>query len=120
MGTVTCVNASEPVEDAGKLLRQIAKLDGMTFKAEGMLKRSWIVFDEDNPSYVVQIGNFKYSAKLDDGRGTSKRAKNCPKESMMAINSKIGCPISFEAEYDIESSSGGVNIKLVVWGVDFK
>ncbi|MBT3589785.1 MAG: hypothetical protein HOK52_09000 [Candidatus Marinimicrobia bacterium] len=114
------VSAIDTQEDAGKLFIELGQLDGKTFKSEGILKKSWLQIDEDNPNYVMQIGDRKYSITLDDGRGTSQLAKNCSKENMFKIDSNLGCPVSFEAEYDIELNSGSVTVKLIVWGVKFK
>ena len=110
----------EPKEAAGNLISQIAKLDGQTFKGTGILKMAFMQFDEDNPTYKLMIGNRKYSAKLDDGRGTSQRAKSCEKEEFIGLNPNKGCPISFEAEYNIETSDGGASVELVIWNVDFQ
>ena len=116
----TDVSAIDTQEDAGKLFVQLAQLDGKTFKSDGILKKSWLQLDEDNPEYVMQIGNRKYSITLDDGRGTSKLAKSCSKENLLENDPNLGCPVSFEAEYDIELQSGSVIVKLIVWGVKFK
>ena len=116
----TDVSAIGTQDDAGKLFAQLVQLDGKTFKSDGILKKSWLQLDEDNPEYVMQIGNQKYSITLDDGRGTSQRAKSCSKENLLEKDPNLGCPVSFEAEYDIELQSGSVIVKLIVWGVKFK
>ena len=116
----TDVSAIDTQDDAGKLFSQLVQLDGKTFKSDGILKKSWLQLDEDNPEYVMQIGNRKYSITLDDGRGTSQRAKSCSKENLLEKDPNLGCPVSFEAEYDIELQSGSVIVKLIVWGVKFK
>ena len=116
----TDVSAIGTQDDAGKLFAQLVQLDGKTFKSDGILKKSWLQLDEDNPEYVMQIGNRKYSITLDDGRGTSQRAKSCSKENLLEKDPNLGCPVSFEAEYDIELQSGSVIVKLIVWGVKFK
>ena len=116
----TDLSAIDTQDDAGKLFAQLVQLDGKTFKSDGILKKSWLQLDEDNPEYVMQIGNRKYSITLDDGRGTSQRAKSCSKENMIGDDPNLGCPVSFEAEYDIELQSGSVIVKLIVWGVKFK
>jgi len=116
----TDVSAIDTQEDSGKLFVQLAQLDGKTFKSDGILKKAWLQIDEDNPRYVMQIGDRKYSITLDDGRGTSQLAKSCSKENMLGIDPNLGCPVSFEAEYDIELNSGSVTVKLIVWGVKFK
>ena len=116
----TDLSAIDTQDDAGKLFAQLVQLDGKTFKSDGILKKSWLQLDEDNPEYVMQIGNRKYSITLDDGRGTSQRAKSCSKENLLEKDPNLGCPVSFEAEYDIELQSGSVIVKLIVWGVKFK
>jgi hypothetical protein len=51
----------QPQEAAGKLLTEIAKMDGQIFKAKGVLKRSFFS-DNDDPRYVMQVGNRKSTA----------------------------------------------------------
>lgn len=109
----------QPQEAAGKLLTEIAKMDGQIFKAKGVLKRSFFS-DNDDPRYVMQVGNRKYSIKLDDGRGTSQKAKNCEKEEFIGMNPNKGCLVTFEAEYNIDLNDGDVDIGLTVWNVEFQ
>ena len=111
---------SEPQERAGELLAEIGKLDGTTFQGSGLLKQSFIQFDEDNISYLLQIGNKRYPTRLDDGRGTSKRAEECEKAEFIGLNPTKGCPITFEAEYNIDVTDRGAEISLTIWNVDFK
>jgi len=111
---------NEPKEEAGKLISQLSELDGKTFTGTGVLKLGFMQFDEDDPSYKLMIGNRKYSVKLDDGRGTSQRAKKCEKEEFIGLNPDKGCPISFEAEYNIEINDGGASVDMIIWNVEFK
>lgn len=111
---------NEPQEEVGRLLEQIAKLDGTTIKGEGILKKAFLQFDEDNISYVLQIGNRKYSVNLDDGRGTSQKAKNCDKAEFIGMNPNKGCPITFEGEYHIDLGDSATDTSLTIWSVEFK
>lgn len=111
---------SEPQERAGEWLAEIGKLDGTTFKGSGLLKQSFFQFDEDNISYLLQIGNKRYPTRLDDGRGTSKRAEECEKAELIGLNPTKGCPITFEAEYNIDVTDSGAEVSLTIWNVEFK
>uniref|UniRef100_UPI003A859618 hypothetical protein n=1 Tax=Litorimonas sp. TaxID=1892381 RepID=UPI003A859618 len=43
---------SAPNDDAGILLSQVFELDGKEFSGSGLLKKAFLQFDEDNPSYL--------------------------------------------------------------------
>lgn len=110
----------QPQEQAGELLIEISNLDGIIFQGSGVLKKSWMQMDENDPRYVVQIGNRKYPINLDDGRGTSQRAAQCGEEEFIGMNPNRGCPVTFEAEYNIALNDGTVDIELTVWNVQFQ
>lgn len=114
--------ASAALSDpAGDLLGKISALDKVNFEQyNGYLFLSWLQFDENNPTYVVYIGNRKYSTKLDDGRGTSERARKCRKENVFDENPATGCPITFDGQYIVEDNSGSIEVKTVIWNVIFK
>lgn len=108
-------------DPAGDLLGKISALDKVKFEQyNGYLFLSWLQFDENNPTYVVYIGNRKYSTQLDDGRGTSERARKCRKENFFDENPATGCPISFDGQYLVEDNGGSIEVKTVIWNVLFK
>ena len=111
---------SAPNDDAGILLSQVSELDGKEFSGSGLLKKAFLQFDEDNPSYLLQIGNRRYPVQLDDGRGVSKRAEECDKAEFMGLNPTLGCKITFDAEYNIDLADAGVEVSLTVWNVNFE
>lgn len=111
---------SVPNDDAGILLSQIFELDGKEFSGSGLLKKAFLQFDEDNTSYLLQIGNRRYPVKLDDGRGVSKRAEECDKAEFMGLNPTLGCKITFDAEYNIDLADAGVEVSLTIWNVNFE
>jgi hypothetical protein len=108
-------------DPAGELLEKLASLDKVQFqKYDGYLFQSWLQFDENDLSYVVYIGNRKYNVKLDDGRGTSERAKDCRKENLFDENPVTGCAISFDGQYTVDDKSGSVEVSTIIWNVNFK
>ncbi|MEO9793463.1 hypothetical protein [Tateyamaria sp.] len=112
--------AQHTEDQVGTLLLEIGDFDKSTFVGSGLLKREFLQFDEDETSYLLHIGERRYPVKLDDGRGTSLRAKSCDKAEFIGLNSSLGCPISFEAEYNVEMSDDGVSVALTIWNVEFQ
>jgi len=108
-------------DPAGELLDQVSALDKDTFEGyQGYLFQSWLQFDENDPTYVVYIGDRKYSAMLDDGRGTSQRARQCKKENVFDENPSTGCSVSFNGQYVVEDNGGTVEVSVIIWNVEFR
>lgn len=111
---------TESLDKAGKLLKQLEALDNQEFSSRGLLKRSYMQLDEDNIRYVVQVGDRKYDAQIDDGRQVRKQAEQCDKEEFIGLNPTLGCPISFDAEYNVDILDGGAEVNLIIWNVAFR
>ena len=102
------------------LFEELLKLDKFEFEDfSGHLFKSWLQFDEENPTYSLYINGIKYDVTLDDGRGTSKKANQCPKENVFDEDPTTGCAINFSGEYIIERSDSSVEVKTKIWNVEF-
>ena len=107
-------------DPAGDLLDGIVALNKVVLEQQdGYLFKGWLQFDPENPTYVVYIGKRKYSVVLDDGRGTSEKAKDCKAENLFDENPATGCPVKFDGEYLVEDKSGSVEVTLKIWNVSF-
>jgi hypothetical protein len=117
---ISC-GSSVAEDKAGNLLDQVAKLHHQKFeKQQGHLFLGWLQMDEQDPNYAVYIGKRKYAAQLDDGRGTSQRAKTCKKENIFDEDPRTGCSISFDGEYVVEDNGGSIEVKVTIWNVQFQ
>lgn len=104
--------------EANDRLNAVLELDKKEFtEAQGYLKRSWM-WDESDPSFVVTVGLVTYDVELDDGRGTTKRAMQCPQQELFG-NPNEGCSISFDGVYHTELSNNNVEVELTIWSVEF-
>ena len=56
---------------------------------------------------------------MDDGRGTSKKAMNCPEENFFDEDPRTGCAITFGGMYNIERSGSKVEVTTKIWDVEF-
>ncbi len=102
-------------------LDAVAALNKVAFeKIDGYLFQGWMQFDENDKNYVVYIGNRKYKALLDDGRGTTERANKCMEENIFDENPATGCSVNFDGEYLVESNMGSIEVKVKIWNVLFK
>lgn len=108
-------------DPVGDLLGQVEKLDQTEVEGlDGHLFLGWLQMDDADPNFVVYVGNRRYTAVLDDGRSTTQRAEKCRKENIFDENPATGCPISFDAEYNVESNGGAIEASMQVWNVTFK
>lgn len=113
--------ATALADPAGELLDQIVGLNKMKFEGyEGYLFQNWLQFDENDLTYVVYIGDRKYDTKIDDGRGTTERAKQCRKDNPFAENPMTGCAVSFDGQYIIDDKSGSIEVSTIIWNLLFK
>ncbi|WP_417603598.1 hypothetical protein [Primorskyibacter flagellatus] len=120
--SLICLLTVQPVfadEKAGILFSELQRLDGSEFSGEGLLKKAFMQFDESETNYVLQIEDRKYPVNLDDGRGKSQRAEQCQKEEFIGLNSTLGCPITFDAEYTVGVNDASVEVALTIWNVVF-
>lgn len=103
------------------MLNKIVALNKQEFQGfNGYLFKSWLQFDEEDPTYVLYVGRRKFSVVLDDGRGTSERAKNCKIENLFDEDPVTGCSIMFDGEYVVDDNGGVVEVKMKIWNVSFK
>jgi len=104
--------------EANDRLNAVMDLDYKEFtEAQGYLKRSWM-WDESNPRFVVTVGLVTYDVELDDGRGTTKRAMQCPQQEIFG-NPNEGCSISFDGIYHTKISNNNVEVDLTIWNLEF-
>ena len=102
------------------LFEKLLDLDQSEFEGfSGYLFKGWLQFDEDNPTYSLYINGFKYGVKLDDGRGTSRKANECPEENIFDEDPRTGCAINFDGEYKVERSGSSIEVKTKIWNVEF-
>lgn len=105
---------------AGDKISAVVALDKTQFtKLEGYLFQSWLQMDENDRNYVVYIGQRKYKAILDDGRGTTEKANNCMKENFFDEDPTAGCSVSFDGEYLVEDNGGSIEVSVKIWNVTF-
>ncbi|GGE41360.1 hypothetical protein [Actibacterium pelagium] len=119
-GVIVGITLSAPVFgfEANDRLAAVMELDNKEFtEVQGHLKRSWM-WDESDPSFVVTVGLVTYDVELDDGRGTTKRAMQCPQQEIFG-NPNEGCSISFDGIYHTEISNNIVEVDLTIWNVEF-
>jgi hypothetical protein len=117
-----CQAAPVAADSAGDLLARVAALNKAELKGEqGFLFKGLFQMDPENPNYVVYIADRKYTVVLDDGRGTSERAKQCKEENFFDENPRTGCEISFDGEYLVDDqSTGSIEVTLKIWNVVFQ
>lgn len=107
-------------DPAGDLLDHLSKLNRTEFKSlQGHLFLDWAQFDENDPSFVVFIGNRRYDAKLDDGRGTTEKAMKCPKDNPFDSKPETGCKVTFDGQYLVEDDGGKMEVSTTIWNVQF-
>ncbi len=117
---IALLSSPTRADPAGDLLDSIVALNKVGLEQQdGYLFKGWLQFDPENPTYVVYIGDRKYTAVLDDGRGTSEKAKRCKTENFFDENPATGCPVKFDGEYLVEDKSGAVEVTLKIWNVGF-
>ena len=108
-------------DPAGVLLDQVAALQNTEVQeVNGFLFRGWLQMDEDNPVFVVYVGDRRYDVVLDDGRGTSQKAASCQEENLFDENPSAGCSITFDAEYLVEDNGGTIAVSMKAWNVNFQ
>ena len=115
--TLSTSLSADPIKP---LFNELIKFDKSEFESfSGYLFKSWLIMDEDNPTYSLYINGIKYSTVLDDGRGTSRKASDCPKENVFDEDPKTGCAINFDGEYVITRTGASIEVKTKIWNVDF-
>ena len=119
-GLMLLISSSISADPIKPLFEKLLELNKYEFEDySGYLFKSWLQFDQDNPTYTLYINNIKYTTKLDDGRGTSKKAMNCPEENFFDEDPRTGCAITFGGMYNIERSGSKVEVTTKIWDVEF-
>ena len=108
-------------DPAGDALSKVVALNNTEVSAlNGNLFLSWIQFDENEPDFVIFLDGRKYDVVLDDGRGTSQRAAQCPKDQLFGGDPVSGCKVTFDGEYLVEDNGGSIEVSLKIWNVKFQ
>jgi hypothetical protein len=108
-------------DPAGEALSNVVALNNTEVSSlNGNLFLSWIQFDENELDFVMFLDGRKYDVVLDDGRGTSQRAAQCPKDQLFGGDPASGCKVTFDGEYLIEDNGGSIDVSLKIWNVGFQ
>ncbi len=119
-GIMLVISSPISADPIKPLFEKLLELDKSEFEGfSGHLFKSFMQFDEENPIYSLYINVIKYGVTLDDGRGTSKKANQCPKENFFDEDPTTGCAINFSGEYIIERSGSSVEVETKIWNVEF-
>jgi|TARA_R110000868_G_scaffold60057_1_gene184108 hypothetical protein len=120
MGIMLVLSSPISADPIKPLFEKLLELDKSGFEGfSGYLFKSWLQFDEENPTFSLYINGIKYDVILDDGRGTSKTANDCPEENIFDEDPTTGCAINFDGEYHIERTGSSVEVKTKIWNVGF-